>query len=340
LADWLAAKGHSPTIVHSASIDANRWTSLGLYGLAWLNASGRPRKLVPWHRFHPHVRVRFIPWLTPAFLPRADVTVLTAFQTAMAITRQTARTGPLAQIVYDYELWAGGDAESRKEIEAALSRSDVAHIATSGAVTRMLDDMGVAVVETVRPGVALDFTCRTLPSERQRTIGFSYRTGPHKGMAELLSSLEQVHDLYADVTIKCFGVGAVGLPPWVKTLGYLTNAELSAFYNECSIFVLPSRYEGWGLPAAEAMACGAAVVTTDCGGPADFAEHERTALVVRPGDTEALAHAIMRLLEDDNLRYRLASASVKQLSTMTWAQTATSLEAVLVRLVNAERIGT
>jgi glycosyltransferase involved in cell wall biosynthesis len=85
-----------------------------------------------------------------------------------------------------------------------------------------------------------------------------------------------------------------------------TEAEMAAFYNRCGVFVFPSLAEGFGLPALEAMACGCAVVTTDCGGVSTFARPDENCLMVPPGRPELLAEAIGRLVRDPALRNRLA----------------------------------
>jgi glycosyltransferase involved in cell wall biosynthesis len=234
-------------------------------------------------------------------------------------------------VVYDYEFWAGGDDATRRKIEQALRSNDIRHIAGSTAVRRMLDDIGVPVVATVPPGIDTDrFYCRTPPSDRPPTVGFAYRIQAYKGMADLMPALAQVHEQWPDVVIRCFGKTDGGvMPSWVESLGYIDDDELRNFYNWCAIFVLPSHYEGWGLPAAEAMACGAAVVTTNSGGTADFAVHERNALVVEPRCSDALSLAIIRLLEDPNLRYRLATAASGAATEMTWEATASATRAIL-----------
>ena len=204
---------------------------------------------------------------------RAQLTVLTGYQTSAAVRRRLNRTGPLAQIVYDYEFWAGGDYATRSAIAQSLSRPDVAHIATSRAVRDMLEQIGAPPVATVPPGVADRFRTEVPPHQRPLSIAFAYRREPHKGIPHLVAALERVHANHPRLPVRCFGSSdEANLPAWVEQRGFLTDKELVKFYNDCAIFVLPSHYEGWGLPAAEAMASGASVVVTACGGTADFTD--------------------------------------------------------------------
>jgi glycosyltransferase involved in cell wall biosynthesis len=80
--------------------------------------------------------------------------------------------------------------------------------------------------------------------------------------------------------------------------------------RDSTVFVLPSRLEGWGLALLEAMAQGLPVVAADCpAGPAEMIRQEVNGLLVPPDDPQALAAAIERLIEDPMLRERLAEAA-------------------------------
>ena len=88
--------------------------------------------------------------------------------------------------------------------------------------------------------------------------------------------------------------------------------ELLARYQACDAFVLPSvtRQEAFGMVQLEAMLCGRPVVSTELGtGVSWVNQHERTGLVVRPGDVAELRQALGRLITDSSLRQRLGSAA-------------------------------
>jgi len=94
----------------------------------------------------------------------------------------------------------------------------------------------------------------------------------------------------------------------------LTTEQIRQQYAKSSIAVVPSEYEGFGLPAGEAMACGVAVVTTDGGALPEVVGD--AAVVVPAGNAAALASGISGLLEDDRRREQLATAGRKRIAEM------------------------
>jgi glycosyltransferase involved in cell wall biosynthesis len=87
--------------------------------------------------------------------------------------------------------------------------------------------------------------------------------------------------------------------------------------------------EGFGKTPLEAMACGAALVTTDNGGSRDFAHDGETALVSAPGDPIALSANVLSLLGDDERRIGLAMRGQRLASGFTWDRSVRALAAVL-----------
>ena len=94
-----------------------------------------------------------------------------------------------------------------------------------------------------------------------------------------------------------------------ETVGFVPPAELGGFYERAAVVVCPSRREGYGVVAREAMAHGRPVVASAVGGLRDAIEDGVTGLLVAPGDPTALRVAIGRLLADGELRRRLGAAA-------------------------------
>lgn len=92
-------------------------------------------------------------------------------------------------------------------------------------------------------------------------------------------------------------------------IGFVSPRELGAYYERASVVVCPSRREGYGVVAREAMAYGRPVVATAVGGLLDAVEDGVTGRLVPAGDPSALSATIEELLADEQLRHRLGAAA-------------------------------
>jgi glycosyltransferase involved in cell wall biosynthesis len=122
------------------------------------------------------------------------------------------------------------------------------------------------------------------------------------------------------------------VPEWATYIKTPPQRELvDEIYNMSRVFLCTSKVEGFGLPSVEAMACGAALVTTDNGGSRDYAVHPETSLVAPFGDSEALAAHAITLLEDESRCTAVATAGRDLAQRFTWERTGEMLEAFLER---------
>jgi glycosyltransferase involved in cell wall biosynthesis len=109
-------------------------------------------------------------------------------------------------------------------------------------------------------------------------------------------------------------------------VGFVPPAELGAYFERASVVCVPSRREGYGVVAREAMAHGRPVVATSAGGLADAIADDVTGLVVPVRDPAALRAALERLLGDAELRARLGAAARRQAEeAYSWAVATESL---------------
>jgi GT2 family glycosyltransferase/glycosyltransferase involved in cell wall biosynthesis len=105
---------------------------------------------------------------------------------------------------------------------------------------------------------------------------------------------------------------------------------LAEEYCKGDVFVVGSPVEGFGFPGLEALACGRPLVTTDNGGCREYAVHDETAIIVPPGDAEAMAAAITRLRVDPDFRRRLGEQGRAMVERrFSWDNAASGLERAL-----------
>lgn len=113
---------------------------------------------------------------------------------------------------------------------------------------------------------------------------------------------------------------ALNLHPYVHFPGHVPDVDLPDLYRCARAFVYPSFYEGSGLPVLEAMACGVPVVTSNCSALPEAAGD--AALLTDPNDPEAIAAALGRILDDEDLARDLRRRGVRQAALFSWDRAA------------------
>jgi len=158
---------------------------------------------------------------------------------------------------------------------------------------------------------------------------------PMKGLMPLLDAVAKVRAERPDVTLTIIGrprdrskvparIDELGLTDAVTWVSGVEQERIVELYAEAEIAVVPSLYEGFSLPAIEAMACGVPLVTTTGGAiPEVVGPDGVAARTVTPGDADALAVAILDTLTNGELRSRLGAAGRDRvLGNFTWRRCA------------------
>ena len=155
---------------------------------------------------------------------------------------------------------------------------------------------------------------------------------PRKNLVRLVEAWARLPSSWASVDLVLAGqsgwlaaevyrrVRQLGLEGRVRFPGYVAQEDLPALFSAAECFVMPSLYEGFGLPVLEAMACGTPVVCSHASSLPEVAGDG--ALTVAPDDADALAAAMRRVLVDGSLRDALRARGLAWAKRFTWEETA------------------
>lgn len=200
-------------------------------------------------------------------------------------------------------------------------------------------------------GVDLDLfhSNGSVPKEPNNIIvvgGYS----PIKGLTHLLGALSILRN---EMNLKLTIVGGppdgkysgglvrqYGLQDMVTFTGRISQDDLVRRYSAAQVAVVPSLYEGFGFPAAEAMACGVPVISSTAGAlPEVVGPDGEAGMLVPPADADSLAGALRRMMSDEGLRKRMGAAARKRVEThFTWEQAGKKTVAIYEELIaNAHR---
>ena len=129
-------------------------------------------------------------------------------------------------------------------------------------------------------------------------------------------------------------INALDLAGDVVFADFVAENDLPAYYSGARVFILPSLYEGFGLPPLEAMACGCPVITSNTSSLPEVAGD--AGIMVNPHDTDSLTQAIEQVLTDDKLRSSMIKKGLEQSKKFSWEKTARQTQEVYNRVAHEQ----
>jgi L-malate glycosyltransferase len=296
-ANGLSRHGHQVALVHLPVVDGHI-TSLDGVG---------------WFPFDARVEHRLVASVDQMELPPADFVELTAlsfFADAWppdALARIPREAGLPFLFVQAFRYLAA-------HIEAAAIRTPCPKLCVARRMIDALRTEGIPEEQLAFVPYGLDNAAYRLTrpiEDRPPQVTMLYNPHPVKGAQFGLDAIAEVQRRRPELRAVVFGNRdpLVDMPPGVTYVQSPPREVLvDEIYNRSSVFVCSSLREGFGLCAIEAMAGGCALVTTANGGSEEYAIPSETGLVCAPRDVVGMAERIERLVRDDELRVRVATA--------------------------------
>ncbi len=232
----------------------------------------------------------------------------------------------------------------RPMIRAAARRADLV-LAVSHATARdarAVLGLGPDRVAVVHEAADRIFTPVDDPAERtavERRYGLRHplllsvgTIEPRKNLGASVRCVAALHARGIDCQLAVVGARGWRTGPWfdevqrsrvadqVRVLGFVPDGDLRALYSTCDVFLYPSLYEGFGLPALEAMACGARVIVADRSSLPEVVGSG--GLRYDPDDEEGLANLVTTLLRDETDRTQWRQRAITRAACFSWERTA------------------
>lgn len=326
-ANQLEQRGHEVTIVYplvpiTSGLKLSNLRTLVNIVIGLIKNFSRASR-VNW--FDLEARLLQVTTLAEKHIPDADIVMATWWATASYISRYGKQKGEKFYFIQHYEIWGGPKEQVENTYKLGLH-----NIVISTWLKNILQDKIKAPVEALITN-AVDFKqfYADVRAKNDKVIRvlMPYRTEKWKGVPDGIRAFEIAKENHPQIQLVMFGPYAANdLPAYVEYHRSPYGERLRRIYDSCNIFLFPSYAEGFGLPPMEAMACNCAVVATNVGGIPDYTIPGVTALISPPGYPDLLAENLIRLIEDEELRNKVASAGYDYISKFTWDKATDKLE--------------
>lgn len=193
-------------------------------------------------------------------------------------------------------------------------------------------------ISIIPRGIDIDKFKRQSWSRVERNlILFAGRLEETKGVEYIIKSMKYILREVPDAKLTIAGDGQKKeefkklaeeiAPKKVEFLGKVPHDEMSEWYARCNVFVMHSRFEGFGAVTVEAMASARPVVASRTGGSIDIVKNNETGILVKFGDVKGIADAIVKILKDEELAKRMGERGRKRVEReYSWEKVIESVE--------------
>lgn len=265
----------------------------------------------------------------------ADVTIATSWITSYWVSKLKKNKGKKVYFIQGFETW--GDKKENEIVLRSYKLPFDERITVSTALhNRLLNEVKVGS-KIVCNGVENCFLQAKEKKYERIIIGMPYRSiraNDVKNCSLGIKVLLKIKEKYPNVEIRAFGFKRP--ENWNSNIIFIENpsrSELVDFYNCTNIFYVPSIYEGWGLPAMEAMALQNCVVASNSGLIKEIGIDRENCIVLKnPRDLSEAVNIISKLIENKGMIQEIGINARKSVSNMSVRDSAKKFEQIIMNI--------
>lgn len=302
--NYLASKGHDVHIYYNLKDGKNSKHIPKLIArvIRRLQFIGYPK----WYELHKNISQSAERNFEDKYIRDADASIATSLNTAYPVYNLSKSKGKKVYFIQGYENWGKTITDDFLKETYNLGMNNVV---ISNWLKKIVDKSSKFESTLISNGIDLNVFKVNNPIKNRNSysICMSYSNGITKGCEYGIKVLKKLKKQYNNINVNMFGScnPPKDLPQWINYKKNATEPEVVELLNKSAIFMCTSIEEGFGLPGLEAMACGCALVTTNCCGNMEYA-NENNAMISEPKDVQTMYENVDKLLRDNNFRIKLA----------------------------------
>ncbi len=310
-ANRLTERGHdvmlyTPVVPFNLHKNRVKWYFLKhqvKYTFKWL-VSGK--KIIPSNIFHYNFKIKYVPVMHNMFIRDADASIATSWPTAYPVYHFSSSKGRKYYLVQDYEIWNA----NVKLVDRSYTLPLKKIVCSRHMQNLLMDKFGVSS-ELIYIGLDRNrFYNDNKIYHTPPVISFQDHTLPNKNVEGSIYTVEKLKSEYPDLKIRSFGIKKYHIMPgYVEFTENPDEKTLTEIYSGTDIFLFSSRYEGFGSPPSEAMACKSAIVANKVAAIPEYSEHMKTAIHADPSDPDGLYKGAKFLIDNPEMIKKISEAA-------------------------------
>lgn len=284
------------------------------------------------------INIKFVPYISNLHVRDADITIATSWLTSYWVYNLKPQKGAKVYFIQDFETW-GNDSENKK-VKASYQLPYDLRISVSTELHDKLMQELNASSEVICNGIPKKNILKAPKiGKKNIVIGFPFRERRAikqdiKNTEFGVKNLQEFVHKNPVIKLRTFGFKKPeNFPEQIEFFENPSRNELNSWYDSIDIFYVPSLYEGWGLPAMEAMARGCTVIGADTGCLKEFGRHmENCYKLNNMTNQQELFHGLETLIRSDDLRQKISKNAIKTVNNYSFENKAQEFLELLEKL--------